>query len=131
MPPQAQNTSSTSCIPQTATRGKRRRNLNNSGDIAQQSKTRTEAGGRHVESGGVRISLEHPHASKPGMLLKYVSEWDPRQGNHARGGYLTGRISGVPNTADSMKLSFVTEAGEALPVLTHIVRKDGNKGSRK
>ena len=109
----------TSCIPQTATRGNKRRNFN-PGQIAQQAET------REGETGGVRISLV-----VLSMLLKYVSEWDPRQLNHARGGYLTGQISGVPTSATRMVLSYVTETYSAHTLILHIVRKsNNNKGSR-
>ena len=102
-----------SCLPQTATRGNKRRNYN-PGEMAQQS----------IDTGGVRIRLV-----VLSMLLKYVREWDPRD-QHARGGYLTGQISGVPDRATRMVLSYVTDTYRAHTLILHIVRKSNNKGSR-
>ena len=110
----------TSCLPKTATRGNKRRNYSPAG-MGQQD---TEA-----EAGRVRIVL-----TVLSMLLRYVSEWDPRLSSHTRGGYHTGRISGVPDTATKMVLSYVPDkyqpGMEAHPLLLHVVRISNNKGSR-
>ena len=109
------------CLPQTATRGRKRRNYS-PGQVAHQSPG-AETGGR------VRISL-----ILLSMLLRYVSEWDPRQSSHTRGGYHTGQIDGVPDTAARMVLSYVPDNDqpgmEAHPLLLHVVRISNNKGSR-
>ena len=113
------NSLSVSSLPQTATRGNKRRNYN-PGEMAQQSDEDREG-----DTGGVRIRLV-----VLSMLLKYVSEWDPSKGNHTRGGYLTGQISGVPDTATKMELSYVTDTYMDHPLLLHVVRISNNKGSR-
>ena len=88
--------------------------------VAQQ---RTEA--RLGEIGGVNITMV-----LLSMLLRYVSEWDPSKGKqHTKGGYLSGQISGVPDTATRMVLSFVTESMEDSPLLLHVVRIS-TKGGR-
>ena len=117
MSAQSNLSADTSCLPQIATRGNRRRRMNyKPGELAQQNTD---------EAGGVRISLVMVW-----MLLRYVSEWDPSKGNHTRGGYLTGQISGVPSTATRMVLSFVTDKYGDIPLLLHIVRIKNNKASR-
>ena len=115
MPGQDLLSAPTSCVPHTATRGNRRRTL----AVAQQP---TEA--RLGELGGVNITMV-----LLSMLLRYVSEWDPSKGKHTKGGYLSGQISGVPDTATKMVLSFVTESMEDSPLLLHVVRMS-TKGGR-
>ena len=78
------------------------------------------------------------------MLLRYVSEWDPRQAAHTKGGYVRGEICWVPREARRMVLTTVPcqekarmmEAelgkkvrgvGEVHPLLLHVVRMGQNK----
>ena len=78
------------------------------------------------------------------MLLRYVSEWDPRLAAHTKGGYVRGEVSSVPREARRMVLTTVpcqekarmmeaelgkkvTRVGEVHPLLLHVVRMGQNK----
>ena len=127
MPAQHLLSAETSCVPLIATKGNRRRKLTNNGGVTQQN----SEFGQTDSKGGVRINIDLPY-----MLLRYISEVDPRKGKQAKGGYLKGQISGVPDNATKMNLYFVTESKKDSPLLLHPVRmseeKDGTKtkGSR-
>ena len=73
------------------------------------------------------------------MLLRYVSEWDPRRPASTKGGYVRGEIAGVPHNAARIILTTVpsedcasvleAELGDRLedagllhPLLLHVVR---------
>jgi len=81
------------------------------------------------------------------VLLRYVSEWDPRETGKTKGGYMSGMIRGVPSQATNMVLQTVpgdeyalrmqSELGHHLgpelggslhPLLLHVVRM--GKGKR-
>ena len=73
------------------------------------------------------------------MLLRYVSEWDPRLAAHTKGGYIRGEVSEVPSEASRMVLTTVPcednvrmmeaelgdkvgDVGQVHPLLLHVVR---------
>ena len=46
---------------------------------------------------------------KKSVLLRYVSEWDPRSPGKTKGGYMEGVIRGVPRVARKMILQTVED----------------------
>ena len=83
---------------------------------------------------------------KKSVLLRYVSEWDPRSSGKTKGGYMEGVIRGVPREARKMVLQTIPDEefarkmerelahlgyhliGSVHPLLLHVVRM--GKGKR-
>jgi len=60
---------------------------------------------------------------KKSVLLRYVSEWDPRAPGKTKGGYLEGLVRGVPVDASRMVLQIVPDeeyAGKMQRALPHL-----------
>ena len=69
-------------------------------------------------------------------LLRYISEWDPREPAHTKGGYMDGKIT-VPNVKGKLKMVIQTYPAEDVdpfvshihPCILHVVRI--GKGKRE
>jgi len=69
------------------------------------------------------------HLSTSQTLMRYISEWDPREAAHTKGGYLEGSIS-LPPFQGILRLEIQTwpaadvdpEVAEIHPILLHVVR---------